>query len=119
MSSRVHYNFTSRWNRVTLTLDGPAAKEQDTAPSPFTDYDFTVTFSHASGAPSYRVPGYFAADGNAANDNSKYCFAKSGGIYLVYLPNGGTTELDLSGAAESSPCNGATRARAATCKTVR
>jgi hypothetical protein len=27
----------------------------------------TVTFTHESGAPSYKVPGYFAADGNAAN----------------------------------------------------
>ena len=69
-----------QWHKVTLTLDGPAAKEQDTAPNPFTDYDFTVTFTHASGAPSYRVPGYFAADGNAANDNRKYCLAKSGEV---------------------------------------
>lgn len=26
-----------------------------------------------------------------------YCFAKVGEIYAIYLPNGGTTELDLSG----------------------
>lgn len=36
--------------------------------------------------------------GNAKNDNSRYCFAKAGEIYLVYLPKGGTTELNLSGA---------------------
>jgi len=36
--------------------------------------------------------------GNANNDNSKYCLAKAGELYLVYLPNGGTTALDLSGA---------------------
>lgn len=35
--------------------------------------------------------------GNKKNDNSRYCFAASGEIYLVYLPNGGTTELDLGG----------------------
>jgi len=94
-----------QWHKVTLTLDGPAAKETDTAPNPFTDYDFTVTFTHASGAPSYRVPGYFAADGNAANalvgkvanDHSRFCLAKSGEVYLVYLPKGGTSDLDLSG----------------------
>ncbi len=56
-----------QWHKVTLTLDGPAAKETDTNPNPFTDYRMTVTFTHESGAPRYRVPGYFAADGNAAN----------------------------------------------------
>ena len=33
--------------------------------------------------------------GNSAHDNSKYCFAKRGEIYVVYLPQGGTTDLDL------------------------
>ena len=36
--------------------------------------------------------------GNEKNDNSKYCLAKPGELYLVYLPKGGTTELDLSAA---------------------
>jgi hypothetical protein len=36
--------------------------------------------------------------GNVKNDNSRYCFAKAGEIYLVYLPNGGSTELDLADA---------------------
>ena len=36
--------------------------------------------------------------GNDQNDNSKYCLAKPGEIYLVYLPNGGSSGLDLSGA---------------------
>lgn len=59
-----------QWHKVTLTLDGPAAAETDVAPNPFTDYDFTVTFTHESGTPSYRVPGYFAADGNAAETSA-------------------------------------------------
>jgi hypothetical protein len=33
--------------------------------------------------------------GNSTNDNSRYCFAKVGEIYLVYLPSGGSAELDL------------------------
>ena len=33
--------------------------------------------------------------GNSTNDNSRYCFAKSGEIYLVYLPSGGSSDLDL------------------------
>ncbi|MCA9038599.1 MAG: hypothetical protein KDA91_25920, partial [Planctomycetaceae bacterium] len=36
--------------------------------------------------------------GNADHDNSKYCFAKANEIYLIYLPHGGTTQLDLSSA---------------------
>ncbi|MEM7143638.1 MAG: DUF5060 domain-containing protein [Verrucomicrobiota bacterium] len=35
--------------------------------------------------------------GNEEHDNSGYCFAKEGEIYLVYLPEGGKRELDLSG----------------------
>jgi len=55
-----------QWHAVTLTVDGPFAKERDTEPNPFTDIALTVRFSHESGDPSYHVPGYFAADGNAA-----------------------------------------------------
>lgn len=56
-----------QWHKVTLTLDGPFARETDVAPNPFTDYRMTVTFRHESGSPEYSVPGYFAADGDAAN----------------------------------------------------
>ena len=54
-----------QWHKVTLTLDGPFAHELDTDNNPFTDYNMMVTFTHSSGSPSYKVPGYFAADGNA------------------------------------------------------
>ena len=33
--------------------------------------------------------------GNPKNDNSKYCFAKDGGPYLLYLPEGGSTDIKL------------------------
>lgn len=60
----------SKWHSVTLDLDGPYAKEGDTAPRTFRDYSFFVTFTHESGEPSYTVPGYFAADGDAANTSA-------------------------------------------------
>lgn len=60
-----------RWHKVTLTLDGPFARERDDAPNPFLDDRMTVTFTHASGSPKYDVPGYFAADGNAANTSAE------------------------------------------------
>ncbi|MEZ5277931.1 MAG: DUF5060 domain-containing protein [Opitutaceae bacterium] len=59
-----------RWHKITLTLDGPFAREMDSAPNPFTDYAMEVTFAHESGDPTYRIPGYFAADGNAAETSA-------------------------------------------------
>jgi hypothetical protein len=59
------------WHKVTLTLDGPFAHERDNEPNPFTDYNLMVTFTHESGSPSYQVPGYFAADGNAGESSAE------------------------------------------------
>ena len=36
--------------------------------------------------------------GNPQHDNSRYCFAKSGAVYLVYLPAGGNHRLALADA---------------------
>ena len=59
-----------QWHKVTLALDGPQADENSTDPNPFRDYRMTVTFAHESGGPTYNIPGYFAADGNAANPSA-------------------------------------------------
>ena len=59
-----------QWHKVTLTLDGPWARESDDGPNPFTDCRLTVTFRHESGSPQYVVPGYFAADGDAADHSA-------------------------------------------------
>ena len=69
-----------QWHKVTLTLDGPFAHERDTRPNPFTDLAFSVTFTHESGSPKYAVPGYFAADGQAANSS-----AESGTKWIAHL----------------------------------
>lgn len=58
-----------QWHKVTLTLDGPASAE-DATPNPFLDYRMIVTFSHPDSGLTYAVPGYFAADGDAANTGS-------------------------------------------------
>ncbi|TWU15418.1 Kelch repeat-containing protein [Allorhodopirellula heiligendammensis] len=58
------------WHKVTLDLSGPYAHEQDNAPNPFTDDRMTVTFTH-SGGQQVIVPGFFAADGNAANTSAQ------------------------------------------------
>ena len=61
-----------QWHKVTLTIDGPEASETDSPEgvNPFTDYAMTVRFEHESGSPSYEVPGYFAADGMAAETSA-------------------------------------------------
>lgn len=59
-----------QWHKITLTVDGPFANETNDMPNPFLDYRMTVTFAHESGSPQYRVPGYFAADGNAAQTSA-------------------------------------------------
>jgi hypothetical protein len=58
------------WHKVTLTLNGPYAHEKDNKTNPFTDQRMTVTFTHSDGD-SFVVPGYFAADGNAANSSAE------------------------------------------------
>ena len=55
----------SLWYPVTITFDGPQADESS---STFRDYRMDVTFTHDER--SFTVPGYFAADGNAANTSA-------------------------------------------------
>ena len=59
-----------QWSKITLTLDGPCAQETGGSKNPFTDYAMNVEFTHESGSPKYRVPGYFAADGRAAETSA-------------------------------------------------
>ena len=60
-----------QWHKVTLTFDGPETGEGET-PNPFMDYRLIVTFVHDDSGKSYRVPGYFAADGDAANTSATF-----------------------------------------------
>lgn len=53
-----------KWHTVTLTFDGPECSETDDY-NPFFNYRLNVTFNHKESGKSYKVPGYFAADGNA------------------------------------------------------
>ncbi|MCB0631583.1 MAG: DUF5060 domain-containing protein, partial [Lewinella sp.] len=56
-----------KWHKVTLDFDGPESDEQ-ASDNPFLNYRLNVVFSH--GDKRYRVPGYFAADGNAAETSA-------------------------------------------------
>lgn len=58
-----------QWHKVTLTFAGPNASETSSV-NPFRNYRLNVTFKHAGTGRSFMVPGYFAADGNAANTSA-------------------------------------------------
>jgi Domain of unknown function (DUF5060) len=79
------------WHKVTIGFtDGPPNLSETSIPNPFTfyrlDVTFTVTISGSNRTQSYVVPGYYAADGNAANTG-----ATSGTVWLVHFvpPNSG------------------------------
>jgi hypothetical protein len=59
-----------QWHKITVTADWHYAHERDNEPNPFTDRRMTAVFTHESGSPRYEVPGYFAADGDAANSSA-------------------------------------------------
>ncbi len=56
-----------QWHDVILTFAGPESSET-ADPSPFLDYRLNVTFSR--GDTTLVIPGYFAADGNAAETSA-------------------------------------------------
>lgn len=68
------------WHRITLTFSGPFTSET-ALPNPFTDYRLNVTFRN--GDQTLVVPGFYAADGDAANTG-----ATSGDKWRVHFtPN--------------------------------
>lgn len=68
-----------QWHKVTLTFDGPQTRET-AHPNPFMDYRLNVTFTHPASGTAYVVPGYYAADGNAADTS-----ADSGNKWRVHF----------------------------------
>lgn len=77
-----------KWHKITLRIDGPFAQENGN-PNPFTDYRLDVTFRQ--GGKTYKVPGYFAADGNAAETS-----ATEGSMWLVHFRPDATGDWSYS-----------------------
>lgn len=67
------------WHKLTLGFSGPMTEERAT-PNPFTDYRLDVEFTTQDGTQTMLVPGYYAADGNAANSH-----ADAGNVWLVHF----------------------------------
>lgn len=69
---------TRQWHAIEVNLEGPSASE---TAATFRDNRFDVTFTQAGQDPVV-VPGYFAADGDAANTS-----ATSGNIWrCIFVP---------------------------------
>jgi hypothetical protein len=66
------------WHAVTLDFTGPESAESGT-PNPFLDYRLTVEFTSPDGR-IIPIPGFFAADGNAAETG-----AAAGKIWRVRI----------------------------------
>ncbi|WP_236618316.1 DUF5060 domain-containing protein [Rhodopirellula europaea] len=105
------------WHKVTVTLNGPYAHEQDNTPNPYLDHRMEVEFKHESGK-QYLVPGYFAADGNAANTSAEsgtkwranFAPDETGEwTYTVRFETGKNAAINRDASAEAvSPFNGKT-----------
>ena len=67
------------WQPVTISFRGPETSE-DAAPNPFRDFRLTVSFEHAESGTAIEAPGYFAADGNAAESG-----AAAGAVWRAHL----------------------------------
>ena len=59
-----------KWHKVTLSFTGPYSSETDSTTNPFMDFRLDVTFIHWVTKKQYIVPGYYAADGNAAETSA-------------------------------------------------
>lgn len=68
-----------QWHKVTLSFAGPSTSET-AAVNPFRNYRLNVTFKHQASGRTLLIPGYFAADGNAANTS-----ATSGNVWRVHF----------------------------------
>ncbi len=56
-----------QWNKITLVINGPGTAEWDKI-NPFLDYKLEAVFMN--GNKNYTVPGFYAADGNAAETSA-------------------------------------------------
>jgi hypothetical protein len=79
-----------QWHRVTLDFTGPDTSET-AIPNPFFDFRLDVTFVHPATRESRIVPGFFAADGDAAETS-----AASGNVWRVHFSPPHTGEWQWS-----------------------
>lgn len=77
-----------KWHRVSLVFEGPETSELDEN-NPFLNYRLDVTFTN--GDEKFVVPGFYAADGNAAETS-----AEEGNLWMVHFTPDQTGEWNYS-----------------------
>jgi len=77
-----------KWHRVSLVIEGPETSEMDEN-NPFLNYRLDVTFTN--GDEKFVVPGFYAADGNAAETS-----ADKGNLWMVHFTPNKTGEWNYS-----------------------
>ena len=79
-----------QWHRITLDVEGPSGGENR---STFFDHRMDVTFINSDTGETITVPGFFAADGDAANSG-----ASSGNIWRAHFnpPSTGAWTYEVS-----------------------
>lgn len=75
-----------KWHKVTLQFEGPNTSEKAEY-NPFLNYRLNVTFTHKKTGKKYTIPGYYGADGAAANTS-----ADSGNVWKVHFSPDATGE---------------------------
>lgn len=80
-----------KWHKITIEASGPYHREDDNQANPFLDYRMEVLFRQ--GGRTFKVPGYFAADGEAADSG-----ANAGTIWKAHFrpETTGTWTYELS-----------------------
>ncbi len=68
-----------KWHKLTVDFQGPTVSETDSK-NPFLDYRLDVTFTNQGTGTTLVVPGFYAADGDAANTS-----ATSGNVWRVHF----------------------------------
>lgn len=76
------YGELKQWHKITLVVNGPKTSEW-AKENPFLDYRLEATFTN--GNRSFTVPGFFAADGNAAETS-----ADDGNVWKIHFRHDAT-----------------------------
>ena len=89
----VEYYFGYKFDENDLICEDWRSRDQSW------DYcRIAIHFFHENDIPFWNMSCRDELVGNPNHDNSKYCLAETDAVYLVYLPEGGTTQLDLKDA---------------------
>lgn len=84
LGDRLYPSTPRLWDVVTVSFTGPETSERAT-PNPFLDFRLDVIFTHPASTVTYVVPGFYAADGDAAQSG-----ADSGSVWAVRFTPGRT-----------------------------